>query len=106
MCPRTKRLVEYLPLDTELACDKHEKQSIMHYDHTKKGFVCIECEKFEKLIQAPDIVETDRRQLTRSCHVLTELLTKQRDSINTLLHKIGDFVENRVFKASELLDTC
>ena len=106
MCPRTKRLVEYLPLDTELGCEKHEKQSIMHYDHTKKCFVCIECENFEKLTEAPDIVETDRRQLTRSCHVLTELLTKQRDSITSLLLKINDFVENRVFKASELLETC
>ena len=25
LCPRTKRLVEYLPLDTELTCEKHEK---------------------------------------------------------------------------------
>ena len=78
----------------------------MHYDHTKKCFVCIECDNIEKLTEAPDIVETDRRQLTRSCHVLTELLTKKRDSITTLLVKINDFVENRVFKASELMETC
>jgi hypothetical protein len=76
----------------------------MHFDHLKKKFVCIECEKLEKLMESPEVVETDRRQLLRSCHILTELLTKERDTLNKLLSQIGEYVEDRINKAEEFFD--
>ncbi len=76
VCPRTKKLVETLPLDSEISCDLHPKETAMHYDHSLSRFSCLQCARLERLSEMPEVVETDRNVLLKNLHVLNELLDK------------------------------
>jgi hypothetical protein len=90
ICTRTYRLLEIMPLDSEVHCVVHPKETVLHYDHSVKEFKCLQCERLERLNErAEEVVETDRRIIAKSLHVLNELIMKKIAELQGLITQIG-----------------
>lgn len=88
MCTRTYRLLEMMPLDSEVQCATHPKETVLHYDHSRGEFRCLQCERIESLSLRQEVVETDRRVILKSMHVITELIKKKINEMQQMLAKI------------------
>jgi hypothetical protein len=110
VCVRTKKLVETLPLDSEISCDLHPKETAMHYDHSLKKFICLQCARLTQLADMPEVVETDRNVLMKSLHVLYELLDKRMMEIKSAMDGIKLYRDMPTadynIKGSEFLELC
>ncbi len=89
VCARTYRLLDIMPLDSEVHCVLHPKETVLHYDHSSQEFKCLQCERLERLTERPDVVETDRRIIQKSLHVLNELLLKRIADLQSQVTQIA-----------------
>ena len=77
MCARPYRLLDIMPLDSEVHCVLHPKETVLHYDHSSQEFKCLQCERLERQTDRSNVVESDRCIIKKSLHVLNELLLKR-----------------------------
>ena len=107
MCSRTYRLLEIMPLDSEVHCVSHPKETVLHYDHATQEFKCLQCERLERLNERPEVVETDRRIIAKSLHVLNELLLKRIAELQALVTQIVQYTSlESEFVSSSFLEFC
>ncbi len=85
-----------MPLDTEIACFTHGKESVLHYDHVSQAFMCLQCLMPQSggsgdigaggLGVLPDgVVEADRRIIMKGMHVLKEIMLKKIAQVQELV---------------------
>ncbi len=77
VCARPYRLLDIMPLDSEVHCVLHPKETVLHYDHSSQEFKCLQCERLERQTDRSNVVESDRCIIKKSLHVLNELLLKR-----------------------------
>ena len=91
ICSRTAHLVGLMPLDTEIMCATHGKESVLHYDHESKQFKCMQCIPIEKMNEMSTVVETDRRVIMKGMHVLKEVMLAKIKEIQDLVSHIDAY---------------